>query len=226
MPSIDANVIELDVLQLLLLMLEGVVTTLAISIFSLLLGLVIGLPLSFLRAYEKELRFFVEAFEKIFRGIPEIVLMYMFYFGFGSFIQFPFKSTFFTTTFVLGLRSAANQSQIFRGAIRGVGEEQMVASRSLGLTMLQSVTLVMMPQVFIFSAPGLGSEYALLVKDSSYAYVLGVTDLMTRTEQISRATLDIVTPYIASALLYILLTFPIATWLDMWGGRKKKQLGL
>jgi polar amino acid transport system permease protein len=216
----------LDILQLLLLMLGGVATTLAISIFSLILGLTIGLPLSFIRAYEKELRYFVEGFEKIFRGIPEIVLMLLFFFGVGAYFPFPFKNAFFTATFVLGLRSGANQSQIFRGAIRGVGEEQMVAARSLGLSRLQSITRVMMSQVFIFSTPGLGSEYALLVKDSSYAYVIGVLELLTTTEQITRATLNLVTPYVLSALLYILLTFPIATWLDTWGSRKKKQLGL
>jgi len=216
----------LDLVQQLLLMLGGVVETLAISIFSLLLGLLIGLPLSFVKVYEKGFRFFVDGFERIFRGIPEIVLMLMFYFGLGMYFQFPFKNAFFTAFFVLGLRSAANQSQIFRGAIRGIGEEQMLAARSLGLSRLRSITSVMVPQVFIFSTPGLGSEYALLVKDSSYAFVIGVLDIMKTTDMIRAATYDFVTPYLAAALLYILLTFPIATWLDTWGSRRKKKLGL
>jgi len=126
----------------------------------------------------------------------------------------------------LGLRSGANQSQIFRGAIRGIGEEQMVAARSLGLSRLKSIIFVMIPQVFIFSTPGLGSEYALLVKDSSYAYLIGAVEIMETTDEIRKATLDNVIPYFLSASLYILLTFPIATWLDTWGSRKKKQLGL
>lgn len=208
-------------------MLRGVASTLSISILSLLFGLVLGLPLSFIRVYgNRTSQLFVDAFEKIFRGIPELVLMLMFYFGVGFYIPNPFKNAFFTATFVLSLRSAANQSQIFRGAIRGIGEEQMVAARSLGLSKLQSITHVMMPQVFIFSTPGLGSEYALLVKDSSYAFVIGVLDIMEITDRIRKATMDTVTPYIAAAFLYILLTFPIATWLDTWGSRKKKQLGL
>ena len=216
----------LDVIQQLLLMLEGVSTTLAISIISLLLGLGIGLPLAFIRSYEKSLGFAADIFEKVFRGIPELVLMLMFYFGFGFFFPFPFKNAFFTAVFVLGLRSAANQSQIFRGAIRGVGEEQMVAGRSLGLSRWQSTVRVMIPQVFIFSTPGLGSEYALLVKDSAYAFVLGVPEIMREAELIRWNTYDLVTPYLAAAFLYILLTFPIATWLDAWGSRRKKKLGL
>ena len=207
-------------------MLGGVSNTLAISILSLFFGFIIGLPLAFIRSYEKSLGFLVDVFEKVFRGIPELVLMLMFYFGLGLFVPFPFGNAFFTAVFVLGLRSAANQSQIFRGAIRGVGEEQMVAGSSLGLSRWQSIVRVMIPQVFIFSTPGLGSEYALLVKDSAYAFVLGVIELMKVTDMIRAATYDPVTPYLASAFLYILLTFPIATYLDAWGSRKKKKLGL
>jgi polar amino acid transport system permease protein len=216
----------LDVVQALLLMAGGVATTFAISIFSFLLGLGVGLPIAFIRTYEEGLRFLVDVFEKIFRGIPEIVLLLMFYFGVGAIFPFPFQSAFFTAVFVLGMRSAANQSQIFKGAIRGVGEEQMQAARSLGFSRLRSIAHVMVPQVFIFSTPGLGSEYALLVKDSSYAFVIGVAEIMRIADTIRAQTYDFVIPYLSAALLYVLLTFPIATWFDTWGSRRKKKLGL
>lgn len=208
-------------------MLRGVSTTLSISIFSFLLGLALGIALAFLRTYGSgPVRLLVDAYEKIFRGIPELVLIFLFYFGMGFYFPTPFKNAFFTATFALGLRSAANQSQIFRTAIRGVGEEQMVAARSLGLSKTHSIFYVMIPQVFIFSTPGLGSEYALLVKDSSYAFIIGALEIMYNTWAIRKATGDTIIPFLLAAILYILLTFPIATWLDTWGGRKKKQLGL
>jgi polar amino acid transport system permease protein len=213
-------------MQVLLLIAEGVATTFAISVLSFLLGLVAGLPLAFIRTYEEDLRFLVDVFEKIFRGIPEIVLLLMFYFGVGALFPFPFQNAFFTAVFVLGLRSAANQLQIFKGAIRGVGEEQMQAARSIGFSRLQSITHVMIPQVFIFSTPGLGSEYALLVKDSSYAFVIGVPEIMRMADTIRAETFNFVVPFLSAAFLYILLTFPIATWFDTWGSRRKKKLGL
>jgi len=216
----------MDLGQEILLMLGGVGNTLIISILSFFMGILLGLPLAFVRAYEKDLAIFVDVFEKVFRGVPEIVLMLLFYFGLGLYLPFPFGNVFFTATFVLGLRSAANQSQIFRGAIRGVGEEQMVAGRSLGLSTTESITHVMMPQVFIFSTPGLGSEYALLIKDSAYAWVLGVAELFKNMDLVRANTYNFVTPYAVGALLYIALTFPIATWLDSWGNKKKKELGL
>jgi len=213
----------------LIFILGGLPTTLSISILSFLLGFIIGLPLAFIRTYMS--RFFqilVDGYEKVLRGVPEIVTMLFLYFGVGGIpvLGQPFNNAFFAVTFALGLRSGANQSQVFRGAIRGLGEEQMVAARSLGLSRLKSIFYVVAPQTFIVAAPGLGSEYALLVKDSAYAFILGVVEMMRRADTLRKITYDMVFPYTTAAILYILLTFPLATYLDMWGSRKKKQLGL
>ncbi len=187
----------------------------------------IGLPLAFMRVYEKEIGFVVDAYEKIFRGIPEIVLLLLFYFGLRMYFPFPFGSAFFVACFVLGLRSGANQSQIYRGAIRGVGDEQMVAGTSIGFSKWRAIWHIMVPQVFTYSTPGLGSEYALLIKDSAYVYVIGLLEVMTRSYQIkSSPPYDAVTPFILAAIIYIALTFPIAFWLDRMGTKRKKKLGL
>jgi polar amino acid transport system permease protein len=217
----------LDVWQQLIFLLEGVPLTLSISIISFLIGIAIGLPLAFVRVYEKEIAFVVDAYEKIFRGIPEIVLLLLFYFGLGPFFPIPFGSAFFVAAFVLGLRSGANQSQIYRGAIRGIGDEQMVAATSVGFSKWRAIWHIMVPQVLNFSTAGLGSEYALLIKDSAYVYVIGLAELMTRAIQLkSIPPGDVVTPFVISAVLYIALTFPIAFWLDRWGNKRKKKIGL
>jgi len=217
----------LDVVQQLIFILEGVPLTLSISILSFLIGIAIGLPLAFIRVYEKEIGFLVDAYEKIFRGIPEIVLLLIFYFGLGLFFPIPFGSAFFVAAFVLGLRSGANQSQIYRGAIRGIGDEQMVAGTSIGLSKWRAIWHVMIPQVINYSTPGLGSEYALLIKDSAYVYVLSLAEVMTRSIQIkSSPPYDAITPFVISAIIYIALTFPIAFWLDRWGTKRKKSIGL
>jgi polar amino acid transport system permease protein len=217
----------LDVLGQLFILLEGVPVTLSVSIISFLIGIVIGLPLAFIRVYEKEVSFVVDAYEKIFRGIPEIVLLLLFFFGLGPYFSFPFGSPFFVACFVLGLRSGANQSQIYRGAIHGVGDEQMIAGMSIGLSKWRAIWHIMVPQVFNFSTAGLGSEYALLIKDSAYVYVITLADLMFNAVHLSSAPpYDRVTPFVLSAVLYIALTFPIAFWLDRSGNRRKKKLGL
>ena len=217
----------LDVGQQLIYLLGGVSLTLSISIISFFAGIAIGLPLAFIRVYEKEVGFVVDAYEKIFRGVPEIVLMLLFYFGLGPFFPFPFGNAFFVASFVLGLRSGANQSQIYRGAIHGVGDEQMIAGQSVGLSKWSAIWHIMVPQVFTYSTPGLGSEYALLIKDSAYAYVIGgLAEIMTLAIRIKSMTNDVITPFVLGALLYIALTFPLAFWLDRWGNRRKKKIGL
>ena len=217
----------MDVWQQLIFLLEGVPLTLSISIISFLAGIAIGLPLAFLRVYEKEISFVVDAYEKIFRGIPEIVLMLLLYFGLGPYFPIPFGNAFFVAAFVLGLRSGANQSQIYRGAIHGVGDEQMIAGQSVGLSKWRAIWHIMVPQVFTFSTPGLGSEYALLIKDSAYVYVIGLAEIMTLALQLKAIPPgDVITPFILAAILYIALTFPIAFWLDRWGNKRKKKIGL
>jgi polar amino acid transport system permease protein len=206
-------------------LLEGVPLTLSISIISFLIGIAIGLPLAFTKVYEKEIGFVVEAYEKIFRGVPEIVLMLLFFFGLGPFFPTPFNNAFFVACFVLGLRSGANQSHIYRGAIRGIGDEQMVAGVSVGLSKWRAVWHIMLPQVFTFSTAGLGSEYALLIKDSAYVYVLAVLDVTRRADQLRINTGD-VSWYIIAAVIYIVLTFPLAFALDRWGNKRKKKIGL
>jgi polar amino acid transport system permease protein len=217
----------LDVWQQLVFLLEGVPLTLSISLISFLVGIAVGLPLAFIRVYEKETSFLVDVYEKIFRGIPEIVLMLIFFFGLGPYFPFLFNNAFFVAVFVLGLRSGANQSQIYRGAIHGVGNEQMIAGMSIGFSKWRSIWHIMVPQVFTFSTPGLGSEYALLIKDSAYVYVIGLVEVMTRAIQLkSIPPGDVVTPFALAAIIYIAMTFPIAFWLDRWGNKRKKKIGL
>jgi polar amino acid transport system permease protein len=217
----------LDVWQQFIFLLEGVPLTLSISIISFLVGIAIGLPLAFIRVYEKEISFVVDAYEKIFRGVPEIVLLIIFYFGLRPFFPTPFGNAFFVACFVLGLRSGANQSQIYRGAIRGVGDEQMIVGMSVGFSKWRAIWHIMIPQVFNFSTAGLGSEYALLIKDSAYVYVIGLAEVMTRSLQWAKnGAGDYVTPLVLGAAVYIALTFPIAFWLDRWGNRRKKKIGL
>lgn len=204
-----------------------ILNTLAISVLSFFFGLALGFPLALLKAYMKRLGYLVDVYEKIFRGIPEPVLILMFYLGMTFYLPFPFSDPYFTVIFALTLRSAANQSQIFRGAIRGVGDEQMAAAKSVGFSKPSSIRHVIIPQVFTYATPGLGNEYALLVKDSAYAFAVGIIEITKQAELLrSNWPYDIVTPYIIAAFLYILLTFPIANYFDTWGSRRKKKLGL
>ena len=217
----------MDLGQELIFLIEGLPLTFSVSIIAFFVGLAIGLPLAFLRVYDREVGFIVDVYEKVFRGVPEIVLMLLIYFGLGPIFPFPFDNAFFVAALVLGLSSGADQSQIFRGAIRGVGDEQMVACQSIGCTKWQGIWHVMVPQVLTFSTPSLGSEYALLIKNSSYVWVIGILDIMQKAIYLKTSQYDTTGIFfIFAAVLYIALTFPIALYLDRWGSKRKKKIGL
>jgi polar amino acid transport system permease protein len=104
----------------------------------------------------------------------------------------------------------------------------MIAGQSVGFSKWRSIWHIMIPQVFTYSTPGLGSEYALLIKDSAYVYVIGLADVMTKSIQLKAMppAYDVITPFVIAASIYVVLTFPIAFWLDRWGTKRKRKIGL
>jgi len=210
----------------LIFLLKAVPVTLSISALAFLLGFPLGVLLAVLRLYGgRALRALAEAYEKVFRSVPVLAVMLFFYFGVGGYVH-AFKDPYFTSVMSLGLISAANQSQIFRSAIGSVGRSQMLAALSLGLTTWKAVRHVILPQALIAALPALGSEIALLIKDSSYSFIIGVMELMKHADILRAATRSPVLPYLAAALIYVALTFPLANYLDRRGTRMKRKLGL
>ena len=205
---------------------RGVPATLSISFASFAIGFMIGIPLTMIRLYaSKSYSSLADAYTKVFLGVPVLVIMLFFYFALGKYIPL-FKSPYIAATAALGFRSGAYQSQIFKAAVNSVPKDQLLAAKALGLDKKQVIKLIILPQAFIAALPGLGSELALLIKDSSYSIILGVLDITMHADILRRAGRLFFTPYLAGALLYITMTFPIANYLDRLGSRLKDKYGL
>ncbi|WAI00757.1 amino acid ABC transporter permease [Methanogenium organophilum] len=185
----------------------GIFATLGLVGSALLLGVLFGLPMAVAQVYGKRpIRFLVGIFVWFFRGLPVLVLLFLFYFGIfpGLGMDVP---AFFVGATVLGLRGAAYQSQIFRGAIQSVSEGQMIAARSVGMTKLQSIQNVILPQAVRVALPGWSNEYPNILTDSSICYAIGVMELMTRTSQIVSQTYITMPIYLLCAGIFILLNY-------------------
>ncbi|ABN07602.1 polar amino acid ABC transporter, inner membrane subunit [Methanocorpusculum labreanum Z] len=188
-------------------LLGGVGVTLLLVGFSLLIGFICGIILTLGQVYgPRPVRWFVGVYVWFFRGLPNIVLLFLFYFA-----LFPFMSwdmpVFGVAVTVLGLRSAAYQSQIFRGAIQSLSEGQMLAARSLGMTKWQAIRSIILPQSLRLSLPGWSNEYPVLLTDSAVAYVIGVAELLTRTSQVISRTGEPMLLYLTCAVIFILLNY-------------------
>ena len=189
-------------------LLSGTLVTIELTIYFLALGFLLGILLALGRVYGPlYLKLLVIIpFERLFRAIPALVLLFLFYFG-SSFFHINI-SAFMAAVLAMGLRSAAYQSEIFRGAIQSIGEEQMKAARSLGMNTLQSIRYVILPQALRLSIPSWSNEYAVVLKDSSLAYAVGVTELLRQGRYIVARTFgNALLVYTVCALIYFILVF-------------------
>jgi polar amino acid transport system permease protein len=170
-------------------------------------GVLCGIPLALVHVYGGYWsRSAAGIYDRVFRGFPALVLLFLFYFGLGN-ISGLSVSPFVAVVLALGLRSAAYQAQIYRGGMLAVAEGQMDAARSLGMTKPQAICFAILPQALYFSLPGLANEYSILLKDTALAFTVGVVELFTKGKFIAvqtRATLPI---YLTVGALYLLLTY-------------------
>ncbi len=188
-------------------LLRGTYVTLTVVCGALLFGLALGLPLAVGQVYGNgAFRRCVGAYVWFFRGIPLLVLLFLFYFGLFPFIGLNL-SAFSVAILVLGLISAAYQAQIFRGAILSLPEGQMKAARALGMSDARAVLLVILPQALRLSLPAWSNEYSILLKDSAVTYALGVAELMARAHHVASRTYQHLALYLCVGFLFMILTF-------------------
>ena len=108
----------------------------------------------------------------------------------------------------LGLRSAAYQAQIYRGAINSIPEGQIHAALSLGMNKLKAIRHVIMPQMLRLSIPGWSNEFTILLKDTSLAFGIGVIELMRQGRYIQVRDPDLILiVYLLIALIFFVLVF-------------------
>ena len=172
--------------------LQGSVVTLITVIGSLALGFCIGLPLAVLQVYGPSfIRRLIGVYVWFFRGMPILLLS---------------LSTITASGLVLGMASAAYQSQIFRGSIETLPVGQFRAARALGMNDGQAIRHIVLPQALRLSIPGWSNEFSILLKDSALCFVLGTPEIMARTHFVASRTYEHLPLYITAGLLYFGIT--------------------
>lgn len=186
----------------------GITTTLGLVLIALGLGVIFGLPMALGQVYgSRPVRWIVGIYVWFFRGLPILVLLFLFWFGIFPGIGLGDVPAFVVGAVVLGLRGAAYQSQIFRGAIQSISEGQMIAARSLGMSRFTAITSVILPQAVRIALPGWSNEYPNMLTDSAVCYAIGVAELLTVTSRIVAQTYLTMPIFLASAGIFILLNY-------------------
>ena len=184
---------------------SGTLYTLGASLIALPAGLVLGLFFALLYLYGgKVLSNLMAVYSTVMRGIPPIVLLFVLYFVVSGSVNL---SPFLAGSISLGIISSAYQMEIIRGAIQCVSGGQMMAARAIGLSQAQAVREILLPQALRIALPSWSNEAAIVIKDSSLIYALGVPEILRRAQLISASTQQPFLAYSAAALIYFALVF-------------------
>lgn len=196
---------------------EGVQLTVMVSVTSMAGAVVVGLLAALAKLGRSRPQFLiVEAYTTIVRGVPELVLLLLVYYGAPTLTQDvaaalgynlviainPFVAGIATITFIYG----AFACEVFRGAYLNVPAGQHEAATVLGLNRTAALRLVILPQVIRYALPGLGNVWMVLVKATALISIIQLPELMRNADVAARATRMPFTFFFAACLVYLAIT--------------------
>lgn len=209
-------------LDVLLAVLRGVPITLLLTAAAFCFGAVVAVPLVIARVSRHAgVRVPARAAIELFRGIPPIVWLFIIYFGVAEVVLVDAMTA---SVVGLGVISAAYLAEIYRGSLAAVLRGQWEASYALGMTRVETVLRVVGPQVARVSIPAAASYGIGLLKDSSVAFTIGVTEVVYFATEQARVANDSLGPYLVAAGVYVLLTVPCAWGSRALDGRLRKKV--
>jgi polar amino acid transport system permease protein len=193
------------------------------EVFVLILGLVLALMRSLPGPVFTPIRGLAIVYVDIMRGIPAILLVYLLGFGLaGLGIPGMPQGEFFWGTLSLVLLYSAFVSEVYRAGIESVHPSQEAAARSLGLSRLQALRYVVVPQAVRRVIPPLLNDFIGLQKDTALVGLIGLVEAFRRAD-IEAAPAFNFTPYVITAVLFLALTIPLSRFVDWLVARDRKR---
>ena len=192
------------------LLITGAGITIQITAISVGLGLVIGMFVGIARISNvKLLRWLAAIYIDFLRGTPLLVQIFLIYFALPVILE-QRVDPFIAAITACGINSGAYIAEIFRAGIQAIDEGQMEAGRSLGMTWVQTMRYIIVPQAFKNIVPPLGNEFIALLKDSSLVSVIGFEELTRRGQLIIARTYGSLEIWISVAIIYLVMTLTIS----------------
>lgn len=204
--------------------LEGLKVTILISLMAIILGIAIGIIVAVIKVSAtnynmKWLSTICNVYINIIRGTPLMVQLLIIYN-----LIFTSRNTneLIVGAVCFGINSGAYVAEIIRAGIESIDRGQMEAGRSLGLNYIQTMRLIILPQAVRNILPALGNEFIVLIKETSVAGVIAVTDLTKAAQYIGSRTWDILPPLIIAALCYLIMVMGLSKLLSIFERRLAK----
>ena len=192
--------------------------TIAVSITAMIIGFsfaAIFTPLK-LSKY-KSLNLIANIYTTVIRGVPELLVIYLFFFGGSGAIMFVASmfgyneyieiNAFITGSFAIGIISGAYSTEVFRGAIQSIDKGQFEAAKVLGFSKFKRFYKIILPQMLRLAIPNLSNVWQITLKDTSLISVTGLVEIMRQSYIAAGSTRDPLFFYSFAAVLYLLLTY-------------------
>ena len=192
--------------------------TIAVAITAMLIGFFFALIFTPLKlSKNKFLNLIANIYTTIIRGVPELLVIYLFFFGgsaavmfvasifgYGEYIEI---NAFITGAFSIGIISGAYSTEVFRGAIQSIDKGQFEAANVLGLSKFGKFFKIILPQTLRLALPNLSNVWQITLKDTSLIMVTGLVEIMRQSYVAAGSTRDPLFFYSCAAVLYLFLTF-------------------
>jgi len=199
-------------------MLWGAAMTMVVAASSFLLGIVLAVGFAAMKLSGlKVLNFLADVYTTVLRGVPELLVIYLVFFGGGTLLRAVAKGVFgygdyidlpifITGMICIGVSSGAYSTEVIRGAVLAVPKGQIEAARAIGMKKSTRFWRILVPQVARFALPGLGNVWQLTLKDTSLISVIGLVEIMRQAAVGAGSTKEPFTFYITAFVLYLALT--------------------
>lgn len=202
------------------LMLEGLLNTVLITLGALVIGVAIGTLIAVLKYFSedvplmKPVAILCDLYTTIIRGIPVVVLLLIFYF-----IIMKSSDGVAVGILTFGINSGAYMAELIRSGINAVDKGQMEAGRSLGMSRLQAMRVIIFPQAIRYILPAIGNEFIALLKETSVAGYVAVVDLTRAGNLVRNNTFDAVNSLFAVALIYLIMVAGLSQLISLFERR-------
>ena len=192
--------------------------TIAVSIAAMLIGFSFAAIFTPLKLSKfKFLNLIANIYTTVIRGVPELLVIYLFFFGGSGAIMFVASmfgyneyieiNAFVTGSFAIGIISGAYSTEVFRGAIQSIDKGQFEAAKVLGFSKFKQFYKIVLPQMLRLAIPNLSNVWQITLKDTSLISVTGLVEIMRQSYIAAGSTRDPLFFYSFAAVLYLLLTF-------------------
>lgn len=203
------------------LLMTGAVITVQITAISVGCGFLIGMFAGMARLSRSwPIKALAAVYVDVIRGTPLLVQIFIFYFAIPL-VTGHRMDPFVAAITACSINSGAYVAEIFRSGIQSIDKGQMEAGRSLGMSWLQTMRHIIMPQAFKRIIPPLGNEFIAMLKDSSLVSVIGFEELTRRGQLIIAKTYGSFEIWLSVAFIYLVMTFTISRLVDYLERRYK-----